>query len=115
MPLFPGFDLYLDEQEIILLNRKTSQQIHQQAISATIIEIISILSHLIGFDGKIFLIELSDLHLNPRADKIMQQIITESSEKNQVICAVDTASSMRQDRSSSIALILNKKRNPGAM
>lgn len=76
----------------IYLIKNDNYQIHQQYISAGMLEILNIITHLIAFEEHVFVIEEPESHLHVHAERLLGDLIKESSNNNQIICTTHSTS-----------------------
>lgn len=83
--LFPGLQLEsVTGNKIKVTDTQTRISGYQESMGMGIIEMITMLTHLIHRDGCVFLLEEPELHLHPIAMFVLWDVIKESSEKNQI-------------------------------
>jgi len=82
-----SFDVQKKHPYLYFYYRNKKYEIDHKSIGAGIVETLLIITHLILYDGKVFLIDEPELHLHPHATRNISKFIHEHSSRNQIICS----------------------------
>ncbi|QLH11007.1 ATP-dependent endonuclease [Nitrosarchaeum sp. AC2] len=106
--IFPNLKLDTREGHQIFITKSNDYEIEQNAIGAGIIEIIILLTHLIGTHNHVFVLDEPELHLHPHAKRSISKLIRTASETNQIICVTHSTNFIHMNSINNITYVQDK-------
>lgn len=85
--LFPNLrlDVMKKGEDIEIVIEKGEHEVSLDFIGAGIAEMIILLTHIIASKNKVFMIDAPELHLHPHSQRLLLEILKESSKENQIL------------------------------
>jgi energy-coupling factor transporter ATP-binding protein EcfA2 len=90
--LFPALKFDLNKPpgqapRILVEKVQTGHELPVENIGAGIVEMLIILTHIVGEQNKVFTLDSPELHLHPHSQRLLSRFLKESSSQNQIILA----------------------------
>lgn len=85
--LFPTLKLNVMKQgpTIVIEKKQTGHEVPLELVGAGIAEMIILLTHIVGSEGKVFAVDAPELHLHPHSQRLLQNVFEESTSNNQLL------------------------------
>jgi predicted ATP-dependent endonuclease of OLD family len=109
--LFPTLKLNVMKQgpTIVIEKTQTRHEVPLELIGAGIAQMIILLTHIVGSEGQIFLIDGPELHLHPHSQRLLQKVFEESTARNQLLVITHSPQFVNLQEPDSIILIREVK------
>lgn len=106
--IFPNLKLDVMQGHTIVVEKSDGTEVEQNSIGAGIIEVINLLTHLIGTEKHVFVLDEPELHLHPHAKRSISDLIQNASESNQIVCVTHSTNFIRMDSINNVTCVRDK-------
>jgi putative ATP-dependent endonuclease of OLD family len=105
--LFPTLKLNVTKQgpTIVIEKTQTGHEVPLEYIGAGIAQMIILLTHIVGSEGHVFLVDGPELHLHPHSQRLLQKVFEESTANNQLLIITHSPQFVNLQDPDSIILI----------
>jgi predicted ATP-dependent endonuclease of OLD family len=105
--LFPTLKLNVTKQgpTIVIEKTQTGHEVPLEFIGAGIAQMIILLTHIVGSEARVFLVDGPELHLHPHSQRLLQKVFEESTANNQLLIITHSPQFVNLQDPDSIILI----------
>src|SRR5207245_2880769 len=105
--LFPTLKLNVTKQgpTIVIEKTQTGHEVPLEFIGAGIAQMIILLTHIVGSEARVFLVDGPELHLHPHSQRLLQKFFEESTANNQLLVITHSPQFVNLQEPDSIILI----------